>query len=88
MSTSTPRVYNRHKKYPPGCVYVGRPTKWGNDFRVGRDGDLETVLRKYYEWLITDGPIDDIHELRGKNLLCWCAPKECHAGLLLELANE
>jgi hypothetical protein len=32
-----------------------------------------------------------LHELRGKNLACWC-PIElpdsyCHAGVLLELAN-
>lgn len=27
--------------------------------------------------------------LRGKNLACWCAPNlECHADVLLELANE
>lgn len=28
------------------------------------------------------------HELRGKNLACWCAiDTECHADVLLELAN-
>lgn len=33
--------------------------------------------------------LDNIHELRGKDLACWCklgAP--CHADVLLELANE
>ena len=30
----------------------------------------------------------DIHELRGKNLACWCKPGEpCHADVLLSLAN-
>jgi hypothetical protein len=29
------------------------------------------------------------HELRGKNLACWCAlNKPCHADVLLELANS
>ena len=29
------------------------------------------------------------HELRGKNLACWCAPDQpCHADVLLEIANE
>ena len=28
-------------------------------------------------------------ELRGKNLGCWCPPgKECHADVLLEIANR
>ena len=29
-----------------------------------------------------------LHELRGKNLVCWCAPKRCHAEVLIELANR
>ena len=35
-----------------------------------------------------------MHELRGKNLACWCAlpspgePDHCHAAVLLELANR
>ena len=32
---------------------------------------------------------NDINELRGKNLACWCAlDKPCHAEVLLELANR
>ncbi len=32
---------------------------------------------------------DRIHELKGKNLACWCAlDKPCHADILLKLANE
>ena len=26
--------------------------------------------------------------LRGKDLVCWCAPKRCHADILLKYANE
>ena len=26
-------------------------------------------------------------ELKGKDLVCWCAPKSCHADILLEIAN-
>jgi hypothetical protein len=33
-------------------------------------------------------PWDWLHELRGKNLACWCPlDKPCHADVLLELAN-
>jgi hypothetical protein len=31
----------------------------------------------------------DMHELRGKNLACWCPPDQpCHADVLLEVANR
>jgi len=26
-------------------------------------------------------------ELRGQDLVCWCAPEACHGDILLELAN-
>jgi hypothetical protein len=33
--------------------------------------------------------LDSLHELRGKDLACWCRPGEpCHADVLLELANK
>lgn len=33
---------------------------------------------------------DHLHELRGKNLACWCAidGKPCHADVLLSIANR
>jgi hypothetical protein len=27
-------------------------------------------------------------ELRGKDLVCWCAPLACHGDLILRLAGE
>jgi hypothetical protein len=37
---------------------------------------------------VSVGPlINDIHELRGKDLVCWCKPDPCHGDLLLRLAN-
>jgi hypothetical protein len=35
-------------KMPPNAIYVGRPTKWGNPFRIGVDGSREGVIAKYY----------------------------------------
>ena len=29
-----------------------------------------------------------IQALRGKDLICWCAPLACHADVLLEVANQ
>jgi hypothetical protein len=34
-------------KMPEGTVYVGRPTKWGNSFKVGRDGTAIEAVEKY-----------------------------------------
>jgi hypothetical protein len=28
-----------------------------------------------------------VHELRDRDLVCWCAPDPCHGDLLLRLAN-
>lgn len=83
-----PKVYNkRDKDIPKDAVYVGRPTKWGNPFQIGRDGTRAEVVRKYRESL-DEGDKQIIRSrLVGKDLVCWCAPKACHADVLLEIAN-
>jgi len=82
-------------------VYIGGPyrrgkwdlsaSKWRNPFKIGRDGDRAEVIEKYRRW-ITEGEgrhlLADLHELEGKRLGCWCAPKPCHGGVLLELLDE
>ena len=99
-----PKVLNKHTdKIPPDAIYVGRPSKWGNPWRVGErhpgDGHRltrEEVIEMYRNELPTmltardnEGRIIlDLYELRGKDLVCWCAPLPCHADILLELANR
>jgi len=72
---------------PPNTVYVGRPTKWGNPFRIGVDGDRKEVVRKYREWLkkkLGEDPTF-LEPLKGKDLACWCPlDKPCHVDVLLE----
>jgi len=93
---------------PENTVYVGRPTKWGNPFKVGEpqynpvEGQFGLITpttieqcvklyRAYAKWCMKNPDsrmIKEIHELRGKNLACWCKPGEpCHADVLLEIAN-
>ncbi len=81
-------MLNKRNGTPRGAIYVGRPTKWGNPYVIGRDGNRERVIDRYREYLQDSGLIDDIHELRGKDLVCWCAPAACHADVLLALAND
>ncbi len=83
-----PRVINRKTEgVPPGAVVVDRSTRWGNPFKIGRDGTREEVIAKYREHLMETGLYLDTKELAGKDLVCWCAPQACHADVLLELAN-
>lgn len=79
-----------HCKREPFDVYIGRPGKWGNPFTLTVEGDRATVIAKYRGWLALEMELGrlDPHELRGKVLGCWCAPKACHGDVLLELANE
>jgi hypothetical protein len=70
-------------------VYVGRPSKFGNPFEIGKDGNRKQVIAKFVGWLSKNPELIEQakRELAGKNLICWCAPKECHADILLRIAN-
>lgn len=88
-----PKVYNKRtdKNIPTNAIYVGRPSKWGNPFRIGKDGSRADVISKYRSRVLNILQSSDSHyldELRGKNLVCWCAPLPCHADVLIELANK
>lgn len=74
-----------YKKLPYNSIYIGRPSKWGNPFIIGKDGDREEVILKYKEYLFNSGLIDDIHEIEGKDLVCWCSPLPCHGDILKEI---
>lgn len=80
-------------KMPEGAVYVGRPTKWGNPYRLTPDKSLGQIVREYREMIsgnlwtsLTKPEIKE--QLRGKDLVCWCPlDRPCHADVLLEIAN-
>jgi hypothetical protein len=90
-----PKVLNFYKDHNYlGPVYIGRGKgyrgRWGNPFEIGRDGTREEVIAKYREWLLAQPELVAAarRELRGKDLLCFCAPKPCHGDILLEVANS
>ena len=91
-SPQTPRTLNARDvgKTLPGAVYVGRPTKWGNPFVLGRDGDRATVIARYRTWLLAQPDLVAAarRELAGKHLICWCAPCACHGDVLRDVANR
>jgi hypothetical protein len=80
-------------------VYIGRAcnmggwllkqSKWHNPYSVkqyGRDGALNRY-RTYIE-SNSNNLMDDLHELGGKRLGCWCKPSPCHGDILRELFKK
>ena len=87
---SEPRVLNKRDGIPSGSVYVGRPSKFGNPFHVGKHGTRVEVIEMYRAWFLGQPALVKAakNELCGKDLVCWCAPQACHADILLEEANK
>ncbi len=79
-------VHCKKEKYN---IYIGRPSKWGNSFTIGKDGNREEVIQKYIAWLENQPELlASIHELKGKILGCWCSPNACHGDILAEIVNN
>ena len=87
-----PRVFNKRRPHeiPAGAVYVGRPTKWGNPFIVGVHGKQGECVELFARDIESRPELVEAakRELRGKHLVCWCAPRACHADVLLAIANS
>lgn len=78
-----------HVKTKTHNVYIGRPSKWGNPFVIGRDGNRNDVIRKYREWIIQRPELmEALPELKDKILGCFCHPEPCHGDVLVELVHE
>lgn len=82
-------------------VYIGRPSIYGNPFshKKGTQAEVmvasrEEAIEKYRQWVkgeiqvkgLTPPTMEQIKELKGKTLGCWCAPLACHGDVLSELA--
>ena len=73
--------------------FIGRPTIWGNPFKIGRDGDRETVIKKYKVHFLRKIETDKTFRsrtlrLRGKELVCYCKPLACHGDVIAEFLNS
>jgi len=94
-----PKVLNARDLNPKvkgQSQYVGRPTKFGNAHPIGfckickiphnREEAIE-AFRKDFE-SNPELQRQAKAELKGLHLICWCAPKACHADILLEFVNH
>ena len=77
-------------------IYVGRTnryvkgavgSKWGNPFSVKKFG-REGCIAEFKKHLYNSDLINDIEELRGKTLGCWCKPASCHGDVLIEALQQ
>ena len=78
-----------HCKKEPYDVYIGRPSKWGNPFRISKTMSRERAIMAYRIWLL-DNPLlvaDIRRELKDKVLGCYCYPLPCHGNILAEMAD-
>ncbi len=94
LPPTTTVVNRRRESYD---VYIGRPRKWGNPFKIGqmhqgRRLTRETAIAAFNDWLLysDEGVVlqADLGELVGKRLGCYCNPKACHGDILAELATN
>lgn len=83
-----PQLFNTERDViPDGAVYIGRPGPWGNPFVIGEHGDRAQVIAQYEAWLLAQPEMVERmrRELRGRDLVCWCAPLPCHGNIILRL---
>ena len=79
---------------PDAPIYIGRPSAYGNPFKIGRDGDRAMVVAKYREWFYA--PEQEAlrmvvrARLRGRELSCpGCrGTSPCHGDILKEYADD
>ena len=87
------RRRSRGWRQPAAALYVGRPTKWGNPYKVGPGHNAAQEAVMLFRRDLTAGvltfTVDDVRrELNGRDLICWCkAGAPCHADVLLAIAN-
>lgn len=81
------RRRSRGWQMPEGAVYVGRPTKWGNPYKVGARNPYGTITkdnRHAASMYLGFAPQNETlvaaarAELAGRDLACWCATCEMH----------
>jgi hypothetical protein len=78
-------------RMPPGTVYVGRPTRFGNPYPADGPGGRAAAVTAYAAYLAArpDLIAQAREQLTGHDLACWCPLSEaCHADVLLQLLTD
>lgn len=89
----TPVVNRHHLRNldPPGSIYIGRGTPYGNPYSL-TDHTREEALDKFRQLLAGQPALVEQarHQLMRQVLICSCAPKACHGHVWVDMiyANE
>ena len=75
---------------------IDRNTDWGNPFEMhdegkeNKDGTRAEVCQNFAEHYLPRKPslLKKIPKLKGKVLVCWCYPEQCHGDHLAGMAND
>lgn len=91
IELKAPKVVNRYKtkEYDE---YIGRGSRWGNEFIIGVHGTRDEVIEKYrvqmdeklVKGLVTE---EDLLSLANKRIACFCAPQHCHGDVIADLVQ-
>lgn len=85
-----PRVLNvHHDVIPARSVNIRSPSVYANPFEgkfLTHDEDIDA----FEKWFDTNFFLKDLVKkaLRGRSLVCTCAPARCHGDILLKVANQ
>jgi hypothetical protein len=90
------RVHHKREDYD---ILICRPSKWGNPFSSKQNSlarykvsSRSESISMYRDWILKgEGRylLDDLPELKGKVLGCWCREDQsCHGDILVELVNQ
>ncbi len=90
------RVHHRKEAYD---ILIDRSGKWGSPFSYKentkakyRVNTRKEAIDAHREWILNgEGKylLNDLYELKGKILGCWCNPNQsCHGDILVKLVND
>ncbi len=66
-------------------VRIDRRSIWGNPFKITKKNDRTTVIQKFAEAFVKQTELQEqLGDLQGKVLGCWCYPEACHGCILIE----
>lgn len=78
-------------------LYIGREiknehhffekSKWHNPFKA-KDYPDQDVVAMYENYITSTELYNQLEELDGLILGCWCKPNKCHGDVLIRLLNE
>ena len=81
-----------HKNDGTKEIFHYKESKWHNPFKVGqKTGEylLSESLKLYEEHILNSHLKNELHELKGKVLGCFCDQRfDCHAKVLVKLYGE